>query len=160
MCCASTRRDDTGQWRLYADNARGYAIELDPAQPLGVLARTDAFPDHKAPEDLASRPGVSFDDVVDVSLWIKVIYSGQDKRTALAEFLGAASADYQSIHSLTGIPDKEGEALAEGFDQDLAGISTLAQCMKTQAFEGECEVRTVVASLLDAHSHFRATEYG
>src|SRR4051812_46887785 len=35
---ASTRGDDANQWRLYADDGHGYAIELDASVPLAAVS--------------------------------------------------------------------------------------------------------------------------
>ena len=50
-CCASTLPDDASQWRLYADDARGYSVSIDPMVDLGVAARVGASPIAEPPSN-------------------------------------------------------------------------------------------------------------
>jgi hypothetical protein len=76
MCCASTVPDDASQWRLYADAARGYAIEIDPNIELSVQARMEAFPNAKPPKMYDSTAiGARLRDFAEVSPWMHVMYT-------------------------------------------------------------------------------------
>lgn len=45
-CCFSTREDDLGQWRAYADNGRGYVLEFETALLEGAFSKLNmsSFP--------------------------------------------------------------------------------------------------------------------
>jgi hypothetical protein len=164
MCCASTLPDDASQWRLYADAARGYAIELDPAKPLGVLARMEAFPGGKAPDSLNTFTSV-IRDSVSVSPWLRVLYNDTEKNAALREFVESARQRLGKLEAASekgSDPEEEIAYMHEDYTGQIgSGLATLAQCMKADAFSGESEVRAVATfGWGDDHSYFRSTGYG
>ena len=163
MCCASTVPDDASQWRLYADGARGYTVELDSAEPLGVLGRPDGL---KPPVSERRTFGTLVRDSVFVSPWLRVLYGEDEKTDALDAFLAAAIDEFEYIERESSKSrDQEPEYiehLYEVFVENLqSGLLTLAQCMKSVAFSGESEVRIVATlSAENTHCHFRPTAFG
>lgn len=164
MCCASTLPDDASQWRLYADNARGYSIEIDPRVDLGVVARVSAPPTAKRPKDgKAVDIGALFREHAEVSPWLRVMYTDDEKVLALSALHAKLSDSLKACRAQMrkAVSEEEYEELRTNWQGGVrAGLSTLAQCMKAESFRGESEVRAVGTLFIDTHCYFRATPYG
>lgn len=164
MCCASTRPDDANQWRLYANSARGYCIELDGRVRLSAVSdgrRPKALPDQSALPP--SKRRIRIPDRVAMSPWLRVLYSQHDKALALGRLVTRIAAERQQLLE---------QATAEGWPEDDYRVETdmmrdihsgdlarLAQLMKSVGFEGENEVRMIAWSWWRTPG-FRATPHG
>lgn len=172
MCCASTRGDDANQWRLYGADGHGYAVELDPSIGLRAIVSGDRPPDNV--ESSVDDEGVVHqfvwpDHLVEVSPWLHVLYTDEEKSEALAGLAYNALAEFTKldaseaqVRSVEGEYERIHEDLLTIIGQDLA---RLAQLMKAPGFAGENEVRALA---MDDMSHdgsgraarFRATAFG
>ena len=155
VLCASTVDDDANQWRLYADNGRGFSVELD-TQPGYELIPSDLKPQTPYIEALKNRGGP-----VEVSPWRSVLYDPTQRKSALHEVLDR-------------IGQRTLKMLESTLEQQIAGLEqvgsaaqdldTLCQLIKSPGFAGENEARTVVsfrsASLADDYVFYRATSTG
>jgi hypothetical protein len=154
ICSASRRGDDAAQWRLYGGRGYGYAVALDAAARLAVIG-PGAEPD---PIDHATQighwqEGTAQVSTATVSSWLPVLYTDEQKSAALEELTDAARTLLRSPESTT---------MSEGLIDDrlLAGLSLIANLMKSEGFAGEGEVRTVITVNHDTASSFRATATG
>lgn len=160
VACASTQIDDANQWRLYADQGRGYAIELEASElsvvpPRGPLSAGGSGPTTQAP----------------VSDWHDVVYQSEVKDQILTSALAWAE-DYlaalaRNEQEEDGGVDGVGLSRAEQrpkwlVDDVLSGsLATAAHLMKTPGFAGEREVRVFVPFTGgDRFAGFRAGRYG
>lgn len=153
MCCASVNGDDANQWRLYANNGRGYAVELDPSVPLGV----------RLPDDVTKPTEFrrTLEPSVRVTPWLHVLYSDAEKNAALGGLLRNALADWEAQEAGGFDSEEERRYMGELAQEMLIdALASVAQLMKSSGFEGEAEVRTIVTAYLDGHFNFRATENG
>lgn len=155
MCCASTRGDDANQWRLYGGGGRGYALALNASVPLTAVV-DGSLPKRSSGSRLIRSVG----EWAEVSPWLHVIYRDTVKRTTLDGLLRAARNGWAaSLAAATS--DEELEHDKEYlWELTSAGLSTVAQLMKSQGFEGEHEVRAVVYDPFGKCSKFRASANG
>ena len=164
MCCASTLSDDASQWRLYADAAHGYVIELDPSVELAVLSRPAAFPDGEEPVEYGINDlGRMLLDWAQVSPWMRVMYTDGDKATALASFRASLRDLFDEYDRQIRSADSWDEAdllRQERNGEVRAGLAILAHCMKAEAFKSESEVRAVATLFYNVHCELRPTSYG
>jgi hypothetical protein len=164
VCCASTLKDDASQWRLYADQARGYAVELDPDVDLAIGARNEAFPGGKPPAEYTTRQlGTMLRDHAEVSPWMHVLYTEDSKASALEALQQSLVRRFEEFdRRLASDPTEEEWALMlDDRSSEVRGaLHMLAQFMKAEAFSGESEVRMVGTVLYDVHCKFRASPYG
>ncbi|MCC6497000.1 MAG: DUF2971 domain-containing protein [Propionibacteriaceae bacterium] len=170
LCCASTRGDDANQWRLYGAEGRGYAVELDPSLNLRAVVsgeRTAGQVESYVDDDGIDRSFVWPTDMVEVSPWLHVLYTEQEKSEALAGLVANAVAEFDNVEGLAarsraGEYERAHEDLLTIIGQDLA---RLAQLMKSSGFASESEVRVLaVDDLLNGGSSraakFRPTAFG
>lgn len=107
-----------------------------------------------------SRLISSVGEWAEVSPWLHVIYRDTMKTNTLDGLLRAARDGWAAALA-TATSDEELENDKEYLWEVLgSGLSTVAQLMKSQGFEGEHEVRTVVYDPLGASSRFRASGNG
>ncbi len=148
---ASTRGDDANQWRLYADQGRGYALEFDGAVRLAAVS------DAAARATPASRRsiGTLAKDFAAVSPWLAVLYSESAVRLALEELVDGLEYAGKRIDATSGIPEEE---VALQYDEVQAdayeALATIAHLIKGEGFSGENEVR-VVATFMWGEEHIR-----
>lgn len=142
---ASTRDDDAAQWRLYADQGRGFAIGLDAAVPLAAVSKVPK-PLIAAPP--AKRRTFSFTgvkDAVNVSPWRRVLYDPLQVRQAIEELIPLVEAEERSITGTKCLPEEEVSLAWDDLrTQAYDVLATLAHLSKSPGFAGEAEVRTVV----------------
>lgn len=170
MCCASTRGDDANQWRLYGAEGRGYAVELDPS--VNLMAVVSGNRSAGKVESYVDADGIDHSfvwptDMLEVSPWLHVLYTEQEKSVALTGLVANAVAEFAKVEALAarsqgGDYEQAHEDLLTVIGQDLA---RLAQLMKSSGFAGENEVRILaVDAALNGDSgraaKFRPTAFG
>lgn len=169
VACASTRRDDANQWRLYADAGRGYAVELDPSAPMSVLSRDVAISrgsvaakEERRSSQSSGGPVVrGARDLVTVSPWLHVLYDQSIKDRAMHDVLVKARADRHWVQA--GPTADEREHRKELWEERASEVlATIAQLVKSPGFSGEDEVRIAATFFggLGHHLGFRATPFG
>ncbi|GAA5031822.1 DUF2971 domain-containing protein [Terrabacter aeriphilus] len=140
MLCASTRGDDANQWRLYAAEGRGYALELDSSVQLAAFSE-------KAP----TRPGgtggkrLPFNAITSsasVTPWMHVLYTDDEIARVVDELVTRAGARLEQVDRETDSEAKDfyGEQVRDDAHEALEGIAHL---IKSPGFSGENEVRAV-----------------
>lgn len=164
MCCASTRPDDANQWRLYANAARGYCIELDGRIRLSAVSdgrRPKPLPDQSALPPAKRR--IRIPDGVAMSPWLRVLYTHEEKTLALRRLVTRITAERLKLveHATAeGWPEDDYRVEADMMRDTHSGdLARLAQLMKSAGFEGEHEVRLIAWSWWRAPA-FRATPHG
>lgn len=155
---ASVDGDDAAQWRLYADEGRGYAIGLDGSAALAVVSEV---PD---PAPSAGKPSIGklVKDHASVSPWHRVLYQQSDVETAVRELVVAVEAEVSQIVSTSGMPDDDlTVAYEEVQGQAYDALATIAHLIKSPGFVGENEVRVVVTFMMgEEHIRYRAAAHG
>lgn len=82
ILCGSQVDDDASQWRLYADGARGYSVELDSSIALQVCSERPP-----ADRPVGARViGWRIQDFASVNPWLRVLYTQAEKEDALKYF--------------------------------------------------------------------------
>lgn len=164
MCCASTRPDDANQWRLYANSARGYCVELDGRMRLSAVSdgrRPKPLPDQSALPP--SKRRIQIPDRVAMSPWLRVLYSPDDKERALERLVTRITAERQKLIERAGAEDwpEDDYRVETSMMRDVhsGDLARLAQLMKSIGFEGENEVRLIAWSWWRTPG-FRATPHG
>lgn len=142
---ASRVSDDANQWRLYGDNGRGYAVELNPREGLVVAS-------HKFERDRES-----WMKIADVSQWVDIAYDDRVRDKMLRSLLAFARP--------LG-PRANRDAWLSRWDADdpfdvARALGRAANTMKAPGFAGEQESR-VFATLKSGEGHvsFRAGRFG
>lgn len=155
VVCASKFADDANQWRLYADDGRGFSVELDTEVDLEVVDQTSDGARHD-PEHEAHAPE---DGLANISGWRPVMYS-QDDRTAAFDELLAWIGNHELVAGATTTRELI-ENLPPRFSEGRM-FNGLYQFIKTPGFAGENESRIVVtfADRADDYVGFRATKTG
>ncbi|MBD8059037.1 DUF2971 domain-containing protein [Cellulomonas sp. JH27-2] len=162
VLCASEEGDDANQWRLYGDNGRGYAIELDSTVPLAVVSDQE-----RRPQTVPDGRVVSFhtlEDASTVSPWTKVLYRKRHARTALDELREWAAP--RLAHAQEAPWSPEDPSLRQGaeafaYSDVEMGLSTIASSYKVRGFSGENEARVFVTFTLgDRHALYRPSPAG
>ncbi|WP_456847632.1 DUF2971 domain-containing protein [Cellulomonas sp. P5_C6] len=176
VVCASTQRDDANQWRLYADNGRGYCVEFDPTKSFSVITTREA-----RVVDETNSLAVAFasmDDMVSVTPWLPVLYRDDEKEQCLEQLLrlvapGMASARDERDRAMAAgepfeTPDESAEAWAEArlpvdqAEHDFGtALASIARLSKSDGYSGENEVRMLVTCWIEEpYVGFRAGPYG
>lgn len=159
VVCGSTRGDDANQWRLYANRGAGYAVELDPQQPLTVLA-DEAHPPKKDEESRRARIA-RVGDHVEVSQWLHVIYDDHDIDDALTQLVAETKARADSIANSDTDDNDKSDGLEHLGDTTYSALAEIAHLIKEPGFSGENEVRIVVTFLWRGrHVKYRSGAYG
>jgi hypothetical protein len=155
---ASTRGDDANQWRLYADDGHGYAIELDASVPLAAVSDV---PPSEAPSTKPSILALA-KNVAAVTPWHNVIYLDADVRTALQELAVAVESESQAIAVSSGMTEEEVDSAYDGLQTGAYEVlSTIAHLIKGPGFSGENEVRVVATFVWgEEHIHYRPAAHG
>lgn len=155
----STHGDDANQWRLYAENGRGYAIELAAASVLSICTRAPepTRPATKANSSWLFRAG----DSVAVTPWYKVLYGDRDAAHALTSLVRSFEFRERQIAKRAKSRD-EADFLAGVLKEDAYdALATIAHLVKMQGFAGEHEVRVVATFFAaDEHIQYRPGAYG
>lgn len=155
VLCASTVDDDANQWRLYADNGRGFSVELD-TQPGYELVRNKLKAQTPRIEALKAYGGP-----VAVSPWRSVLYDASQRQAALHEVLDRIG---QRTLEMLESTIQEQIASLEQTGTAARDLDVLCQLIKSPGFAGENEARTVVtfrsSSLADDYAFYRATRTG
>ena len=168
MCCASVHGDDANQWRLYGGGGHGYAVELDPStQLMAVLPGCHPRGATAGDED-GGPAGEEPHQFVDVTPWLHVLYSEEQKSAAFTGLVKTAERQLKRIEkeSVRARRDQgDYYGIREAHDAQIAiDLARLAQLMKSDGFSGEHEVRVIVvdqfASRPDLVAQFRATPFG
>jgi hypothetical protein len=146
---ASTAADDANQWRLYADGATGYVVELDGSIQLAAVTDVPAAPSPP------KRP--SFGRAADIAMvtpWLHVLYNQVEIEAALKGLVTAVESRSRHIH--TCVADEEGrEWHYDGLqDEAYEALARVAHLIKAPGFSGENEVR-VVATFFWGEDHIR-----
>ncbi|MGF9753768.1 DUF2971 domain-containing protein [Microvirga sp. 0TCS3.31] len=150
----TTAGDDANQWRLYAAQGTGYAIELDGAVPLGVVSLRQDSRKHGETYGRAT-------DFAHVVPWFHVIYEEGELHKALRRTVAFADRELARIDSTEG-DDETLEHLSEDLNERLMSeLAMIAHLYKSNGFRGEQEVR-VVARFFWAGNHvdYHASSYG
>jgi hypothetical protein len=159
VVCGSTRGDDANQWRLYANKGAGYVIELDPQQPLTVMADKA-----HAPKKDAASGRVSFSrigDHVEVSPWLHVIYDDNEIDDALTQLVADTKATANSIADSDADENEKSDGLEHLGETSYSALAEIAHLIKEPGFSGENEVRIVVTFLWRGrHIKYRSGAYG
>lgn len=154
----TTAGDDANQWRLYADDGKGYALELDGKVPLGVVSLDKAVKD----ENTGSRTfGAMVRNVVDVVPWFHVIYGKRDLLKALKALADYCEFDLDRIDMIEG-PEEYQRYQYEAFEErTLEELDMIAHLYKSRGFRGEQEVRVVARFMwFGPHVGYRPGAYG
>lgn len=159
MCCASTRRDDANQWRLYGGEGRGYSVELLADEPLAAISRKPAAPTRPA-KSSAVRAWRTLGESAAVSPWLHVLYTDQEKRAALEGLATNAREAWARASGQWKTQEARDEGSQEFRDSLLTDVAVIAQLVKSEGFSGEREVRVIVVAIFDSCSRFRATANG
>lgn len=151
VLCASRFADDANQWRLYADDGRGFSVELDTAVELEVVDQT------ATPED-QTRGHATEGGLASISGWRPVIYGQDERRAAFDDLLAWIGNHELSKASST---QELVASLPPRFSEGRM-FNGIYQFIKTPGFAGENESRVVVtfADRADDHVGFRATKTG
>ncbi|WP_169165058.1 DUF2971 domain-containing protein [Cellulomonas taurus] len=159
---ATLDRDDAAQWRLYGGRQAGYAVELDPAVPLGVISGDSSEP-KESRFSMFNLGGEST-----VAPWCRVAYTTASKNKMLQSLLDWARDDDRAFRVRSRSMKRRGAS--EDFISDEAfladerlktAIGTAAALIKPEGFRSEREVRAVASvGVPQLHTRFRATEYG
>lgn len=154
--CASNDPDDVNQWRLYADNGRGFAITLD------TTAALDLVQPHATPvNDDADQIGEQSPPLPTrrVSDWKPVLYQEKQKLEAFEDVLGWVKGQVATLSLLSEPHPFHHQALVQ---EVRKAVDSLCALIKTRGFAGENESRIVIN--LDKLSHkyidFRDNSYG
>lgn len=152
VVCASRFADDANQWRLYADDGRGFSVELDTEVDLEVVDQTAGVDDQD--DDLAPEEGLA-----NISGWRPVMYSHEDRSRAFDDLL-AWIGNHQLVAQATTTRELV-ENLPPRFSEGRM-FNGIYQFIKTPGFAGENESRIVVtfAGRADDFVGFRATKTG
>jgi Protein of unknown function (DUF2971) len=155
----STASDDANQWRLYAQGGSGYAIEFDPSVELVAVSKTWAPP--VAPAASRGTVDIRIGDVVTVSPWFHVLYTGAKAVAALEELVASVESEVDTIDS-TSTDTEERDVRYEELKGDAyEALATIAHLIKASGFSGENEVRVVTSFLFaEQHIQYRAGEHG
>jgi hypothetical protein len=145
VLCASTEGDDANQWRLYADAARGYVMELDSSVRLTAVSE---FPARERP---APKPGkVKFDwsfvaEVALVTPWLHVIYKDDEVLEALEQLSFIVDGEHSYLETVAASGDEEAYNVERDRirDESYGALASLANLIKSPGFIGENEVRIV-----------------
>lgn len=155
---ASIDGDDAAQWRLYADEGRGYAVGLDGSVALAAVSEVP---------DSASSTGKSniwtlAKNLASVSPWHRVLYLESEVYTAVRELVVAADSEISKIASTSGMTDEELTIAYEGLqEQGYDALATIAHLIKSPGFVGENEVRVVVTFVMgEEHIRYRPAAHG
>lgn len=152
----STAADDANQWRLYADGATGYVIELDGSIQLAAVTDVPAAP---APPKRPAFGGVA--DIATVTPWLHVLYKQAEIEAALKELVTAVETRSLSID--TSVANEEGrDWYFDGLqDESYEALATVAHLIKAPGFAGENEVRVVATFFWgEDHIHYRPGPHG
>lgn len=155
VLCAAHDGDDANQWRLYGDQAKGYAVELDSTVALGVVSATATA----AP--VTRVVGGRLKDLAEVSAWLHVMYSNDEIENALVELIASVRDERARIDSSAGSEEEASERWQELSADAYGALSTIAHLIKSPGFSGEREVRLVTTFMwIGEHVHYRAGAYG
>jgi len=154
----TTAGDDANQWRLYADDGKGYAIELDGNVPLGVVSLDKPIKDKKT---RSTTFGAMVRNVVEVVPWFHVIYGSRDLHKALDALADYCAIELDRINEIEG-PDEYQLHEYEVFEQKtLEELEMIAHLYKSRGFRGEQEVRVVARfTWFGPHVGYRPGTYG
>ena len=159
VLCGSTRGDDANQWRLYANRGAGYAVELDPQQPLTAIAEDGYVPLKKSTPGRApfGRAG----DFVEVSPWLHVIYDDDEMDKVLSALVAQTESTANSIKNSDEDEDVKNDGLEHLGETCYSDLAEIAHLVKEPGFSGENEVRIVVTFLWRGkHVRYRSGTYG
>lgn len=150
----TTARDDANQWRLYADQGRGYAIELDGSVSLGVVSLDPA-------EDKRGRRSYGrITEFAHVVPWFHVLYSQQDLARAMSKLADYAEREIDRIDAIDN--DEAQEHYYEVLNEDIMDeLAMIAHLYKSSGFRGEQEVRVVARFMwFGKHVGYHASRFG
>lgn len=155
---ASIDGDDAAQWRLYADEGRGYAIGLDGSVALAVVSEVPAT----ALKTGKPSIGRLAKDFASVSPWHRVLYREAEVETAVQELVVAANAEISQIASTSGMTDDDLTFAYEAVQEwGYEALATIAHLIKSPGFAGENEVRVVATFMMgEEHTRYRAAPHG
>lgn len=154
----TTAGDDANQWRLYADDGKGYVIELDGKVPLGVVSMDEPVADKNAS---STTFGAMVKNVVDVVPWFHVIYDKRDLHNALDALADYCKIELGRINKIEG-PEEYQLHEYEVLEQEtLEELEMIAHLYKSRGFRGEREVRVVARfTWFGPHVGYRPGSYG
>lgn len=151
----STAPDDANQWRLYAQNGNGYAVELAPDVELAAISDApEVKRTLKAPEGSGKiNIGWYLGESATVSPWYHVLYTDSEAAAALEELIAATARELPRLQLAT--DDVEHAEMRDVlYGMALEALGAVAHLIKGSGFSGEREVR-VVATFLSADQHIR-----
>lgn len=155
----STAADDANQWRLYAQNGRGYAVELSPNVQLAAVSRT---PEAKPPKAGSKNIfGWYLGEVVAVTPWYHVLYERTAAIKALRELERATLKGLRRVAREAKSHDHYSELKDELRGSAYEALGAIAHLIKEPGFSGEREVRVVTTYLFaNQHIQYRAGDHG
>lgn len=150
----TTADDDANQWRLYGDQGRGYAIELDGAAPLGVVS-LDPSEDKRG-----GRAYGKITEFANVVPWFHVLYDEQALAAAMTKAAAYAEHEFKRIGTID--DDETEEMQYENLNEELMDeLALIAHLYKSSGFSGEKEVRVVARFLwFGKHVGYHSSRYG
>jgi hypothetical protein len=156
---ASTAADDANQWRLYAQNGRGYAVELSASAQLAAVSRT---PEAKPPKGKSKSVfGWYLGEVVAVTPWYHVLYDMSDAAKALKELERATTKGLQRVARDATSFEHHSELMDDLRGMAYEALGAIAHLIKEPGFAGEREVRVVTTYLFaNQHIQYRPGEHG
>lgn len=151
VLCASSEADDANQWRLYADNGRGFSVDLDTSSDLVLCPANAAKVD---PEEL---PGLG--NLGSVKRWSPVLYEQSDREAAFDNLIEWLANTARLFTQKAAEDSRYAWSIAL---QASAAADTLCSLIKTRGFLGEHESRVVVEMLEEADDwiNFRSAQTG
>lgn len=153
VLAASANGDDANQWRLYGDNGRGYAVELDTSEPLVVTTSQQRLP---GPPIVGLEDMAAPQDTAHVSDWDTVSYTTVEidlKMRSLVQW-----AEESNLTPAVTTPVRGADTARMILTDALAQA---AATIKGAGFAGERELRVVVTfDFEDRHVEYHAGQFG
>ena len=152
----SVEPDDANQWRLYADQGRGYAIAFDPTASMVALADDSVDPPP------TERVGFArYRDLVDVTPWLHVLYLHDEVNQALDESTAALTKQIDAVEQNAGSAEERDEGFEHLRSSAYDRLAMVAHLIKGPGFAGEHEVRVVTTFTLNSdHIKYRPSDHG
>lgn len=153
---ASTAGDDANQWRLYADQGRGYNVELDGQVQLAAVTDVAAVAPIKSRS--LGRMVQRAVDSVEVTPWLHVLYSEDEILATLQTVLSNVDSGVAYVDRTVEDDAAEGQFAGELLrDAAAEALAAIAHLIKTPGFMGENEVRVVATfDIGNQHILYRA----
>lgn len=162
VASCSTSGDDVAQWRSYAENGSGYAIELDASVQLSVWSTE---PKRKCSTKKRAHFGRLMRDHAWVSPWLPAVYEKSVLFRMFDEVLDSVLSRMSEIDSMNAGPDPQefedarGQMYENLLDNYVTATSSVVHLYKAAGYSGENEVR-ILAGIPSGSPHLRFRSSG